>query len=204
MRTTEPSTPSSETSNACPRLLEPVPYATPTLGSPERTIGPAPGRDAFGEGEQEDRRERESVVRPRASKIEQLRHVPLFAGLSRREIVSILRMSDDVEFFPGETIVKHGLHANDFYLLLEGQARVTVPGKRSRILRTGDYFGEISVLDGGPRTADVEALTHVTLLRIGRQAFVRLLDDIGPVARKILVVMCQRVRAAERHHREQY
>ena len=136
-------------------------------------------------------------MKPRASKIERLRRVPLFAGLSRGEIADILRMSDEIEFFPGESIVKRGLHANDFYLLLDGQARVTVPGKRSRILRPGDYFGEISVLDGGPRTADIDAVTHVTLLRIERQAFVKLLDDIGRVARKILVVMCQRVRAAE-------
>ena len=136
-------------------------------------------------------------MKPRASKIERLRHVPLFAGLSRREIGDILRVSDQVEFFPGESIVKHGLKANDFYLLLDGQARVTVPGKRSRILRAGDYFGEISVLDGGSRTADIDAVTHVTLLRIERQAFVKMLDDFGVVARKILVVMCQRVRAAE-------
>jgi protein phosphatase len=136
-------------------------------------------------------------VKPRASKIEQLRHVPLFAGLSRREIADIVRVSDEVEFFPGESIVKHGLKANDFYLLLDGPARVAVPGKRSRILHAGDYFGEISVLDGGPRTADIDAVSHVTLLRIERQAFVRLLDDLGGVARKILVVMCQRVRAAE-------
>ncbi len=143
-------------------------------------------------------------MKPRASKIERLRHVSLFAGLSRREIGDIMRVSDEVEFFAGETIVKRGLTANDFYLLLDGQARVTVPGKRSRILRPGDYFGEISVLDGGPRTADIDAVTHVTLLRIGRQAFVKILDDIGPVARKILVVMCRRVRTAEGHHRDQY
>jgi CRP/FNR family transcriptional regulator, cyclic AMP receptor protein len=136
-------------------------------------------------------------VRPKASKIERLRHVPLFAGLSRRELADIVQVSDEIEFFPGETIVKRGLHADDFYLLLDGEAKVTVPGKRSRILRPGDYFGEISVLDGGPRTADIEAVTHVALVRIDRQAFVKLLDDIGPVARKILVVMCQRVRAAE-------
>jgi len=135
-------------------------------------------------------------VRPRAAKVERLRHVPLFAGLSRREIADVVRVSDEVEFFPGETIVQRGLQANDFYLVLAGDARVTVPGKRSRLLHPGDYFGEISVLDGGPRTADIEAVTHVTLLRIERQPFVTLLDEIGRVGRKILVVMCQRVRSA--------
>ena len=143
-------------------------------------------------------------MKAKASKIERLRRVPLFAGLSRSEIADILRMSDEVEFFAGEAIVAAGLKANDFYLILDGQARVTVPGKRSKLLHQGDYFGEISVLDGGPRTADVMAVTHVTLLRIERRAFVKLLDDIGSIGRKILVVMCQRVRTAEGHHREQY
>ena len=72
-----------------------------------------------------------------------------------------------------------------------------VPKKKPRQLGPGDSFGEISVLDGGPRTATVTAQTPVKAFRLGRDEFETVLDRHGSIGRKILVEMCARLRYAE-------
>lgn len=134
------------------------------------------------------------MAKPR---VEMLRSVPLFQGLSRRQVGQIAQLGREMEFLPGESIVETGLKAMDFYLILSGRARLRVPGRRTRALGPGDYFGEISVLDGGPRTATVTAETRVWALRLDRSKFIPLLDRHGSIARKILVEMCGRLRSAE-------
>jgi CRP/FNR family transcriptional regulator, cyclic AMP receptor protein len=136
-------------------------------------------------------------MRTKDSRVALLARVPLFAGLSRRELREILALAQEMELFDGRPIVETGAQARHFYLLLEGSAKVTVPGRRARVLGPGDYFGEMTVLDGGPRSAGVVATSHGWALRIDRSAFLRLLDEHGSIGRKILVEMSARVRAAE-------
>jgi CRP/FNR family cyclic AMP-dependent transcriptional regulator len=126
-----------------------------------------------------------------------LRSVPLFQGLSERELVEILRAGRELEFAPGESIVEHGLKAMDFYVILDGEAKLEVPGGRTATLGPGDYFGEISLLDGGPRTATITAETRVWTLRLDRSRFIPLLDRHGSIGRKILAEMAARLRTAE-------
>ena len=126
-----------------------------------------------------------------------LASVALFRGLSSRELSQIIKAGDEAEFAPGTPIVEHGMRAADFYLILEGMARVSVPKKKPRTLGPGDYFGEISVLDGGPRTASVVAEGRVLTFRLRRDAFTTLLDQHGTIGRKILVEMTGRLRYAE-------
>lgn len=133
----------------------------------------------------------------RNERVEMLRSVPLFQGLSRRQVAEIAKLGREVEFSPRETIVERGLKAMDFYLIVKGQAKLSVPGRRARLLGPGDYFGEISVLDGGPRTATITAETRLWTLRLDRSKFIPLLDRHGSIARRILVEMCARLRAAE-------
>ncbi len=136
-------------------------------------------------------------MRTNDARVEALRKVPLLAGLSRREVARVLAVSEEVEFLAGATIVEEGNQASDFYLVLEGEARLHVPGKETTVLGPGGYFGEMSVLDGLPRSATIVAKTHVTALRVGRSAFLKVLDTYGTVGRKILVEMSRRLRAAE-------
>jgi CRP/FNR family cyclic AMP-dependent transcriptional regulator len=136
-------------------------------------------------------------MRRRDVRIDALRRVPLFAGLSRKELGEVLVLGEEMEFAPGRSLVEAGTEARDFYLLLDGSAKLSVPGRRPATLGPGDYFGEMSVLDGGPRSATVTALTHGWALRIDRSGFVRLLDAHGSIGRKILVELSQRVRRAE-------
>jgi CRP/FNR family cyclic AMP-dependent transcriptional regulator len=123
--------------------------------------------------------------------------VPLFQGLSKRDLLEILSVAREVEFPAGIDIVSEGSKALDFFLILDGEAQVTLRGRRSQKLRPGDYFGEVSVLDGGPRSATVTAETPVWALRLDRSKFLALLDMHGLIGRKILVEMSKRLRAAE-------
>jgi CRP/FNR family cyclic AMP-dependent transcriptional regulator len=129
--------------------------------------------------------------------IDMLASVPLFHGLSRRELREVLNAATEVEFAPGATIVKEGQEAKDFYLISSGRARLVVRAIREAPLNTGDYFGEISVIDGGPRSATVTAESHVSALRLNRESFLRILDQHGSIGRKILAEMCRRLRAVE-------
>jgi CRP/FNR family transcriptional regulator, cyclic AMP receptor protein len=135
-------------------------------------------------------------MRTRDERIAALGKVPLLVGLSKQELGRILRIGKEVEFAPGSVIVSAGDRARDFYLLLTGKAELKVPGGRTATLPPGDYFGEISVLDGGPRTATITAVTRVSALRIDRKDFVPLLDANGSMGRKILVETAKHLRAA--------
>jgi CRP-like cAMP-binding protein len=136
-------------------------------------------------------------MRTQRERIEAMGHVSLLSGLSKRDLAQILKISKEREFHSGELIVREGDLGQDFYLLLTGSAELKVPGMHPEELGPGDYFGEIAVLDGGPRSATITATSLVTALRIERTAFIRLLDEYGSIARKILVVTVQRLRALE-------
>jgi CRP/FNR family cyclic AMP-dependent transcriptional regulator len=124
--------------------------------------------------------------------------VPLFQGLSRKDLLEILAVSREVEFPPGIDVVREGSQALDFFLIMDGEATVTVRGrKRSQRLRPGDYFGEMSVLDGAARSATVTAETQVWALRLDRSKFMAVLDRHGSIGRKILIEMSKRLRDAE-------
>jgi len=130
--------------------------------------------------------------------IELLRWVPLFQDLSRREVRRIVEAGRELEFPPGRMMVQEGSVASDFYLILSGRATVSRNLRKVRSLAAGDFFGEISVLDGGPRSATVVAETHVLVFRLDRPAFLRLLRTEGSISRKLLQGMAARLRSAER------
>ncbi|MGH2723869.1 MAG: Crp/Fnr family transcriptional regulator [Actinomycetota bacterium] len=127
-----------------------------------------------------------------------LRSVGLFEGLSRRELQAILASAKLVDFREGRAIVEEGATGVGFHLILEGEAKVTVGGRSRATLRAGNYFGEMSLLDGGPRSATVTAATPVHTLSITSWAFLPLIDDYPSIARKLLIEMSRRLRAVER------
>ncbi len=137
------------------------------------------------------------AMRSKTERIEALGRVPLLSGLSKRDLGRILTIGTEREFEQGDVIVRAGDLGRDFYLMLNGTAELVVPGHGPENLGSGDYFGEIAVLDGGPRSATITATSLVSALRIERGAFIQLLDAYGSIARKILVVTVQRLRALE-------
>ena len=136
----------------------------------------------------------------RKKPIDLLGSVPLFEGLSRKELAQIEKLGKEVSFDPGRTIVQEGENGVGFHLILEGKAKVTV-GRRTRMsLGPGDWFGELSLIDQGPRTATVTADTPVHTFSLVSWDFLSLVDKNPKIARKVMVEMAHRLRA-ERSYR---
>ena len=124
--------------------------------------------------------------------------VPLFEGLSKRELESIWSVAKEVQFDEGYDVVAEGATGVGFHLLLEGEAHVLIGGRKRATLRAGDYFGEMSLIDGGPRSATVKTSTPVRTLALTSWAFLPLLDRSPSIAKKILQEMSRRMRNLER------
>jgi CRP-like cAMP-binding protein len=130
--------------------------------------------------------------------VDLLATVPLFAGLSKRHLRRLADHADVVSFRERAFIVRQDQPGGTFYVILEGEAKVLRDGRTIGTLGPGDFFGEISLLDGGPRTADVVAATPLTAIRIFKKAFDRVVAEEPSVAAAILAVVAQRLRRAER------
>lgn len=144
---------------------------------------------------------RQPEQRPRRTKRETLvalSGVPLFAGLPRRHLQRIARESDEQTFARGETIVQEGLLGEAMFVVLEGEAKVVRRGRKVAAMLPGDFFGELSVIDGGPRTASVVAETPMRVLRVFRRTLTALWRDDPKLAIRVLDGMVRRVREVSR------
>jgi CRP-like cAMP-binding protein len=123
--------------------------------------------------------------------------VDLFHGLSHRQVRKLLDRGRIVTHESGKQVASEGAGALALHLILDGSATVAVAGAEVRRLGSGDYFGEISMIDGKPRSATVTAAEAMTTLVIPHTEFERLLDDEPDFARVLLVTLCARLREAE-------
>ena len=127
-----------------------------------------------------------------------LAQVPLFAGVPPRFIKRLAGEMDEQRFMEGATIVRKGEPGDTFYVLVEGEARVTDEnGKRLARLIPGDFFGEISLMDGGPRTATVVSETPLTALALSRKDFRGMLEAEPHVTVGLLKHAAQLLRRLE-------
>jgi len=131
------------------------------------------------------------------SAAELLAGVDLFLGLSKKELRAIAAMAKEMQFDEGQRVVAEGEEGGRFHLILEGKAKVTVRGRTRNTLGPGDYFGEISLIDGGPRSATVTAETPLRSLALAEWNFRPLLKEVPTIAPKVLVEMCRRLRSNE-------
>jgi CRP-like cAMP-binding protein len=131
-------------------------------------------------------------------KLEHLAQVGMFSSLNKKELAMVARASDVVSVAPGTEIVREGDFGHEFYLLLQGTATVRRAGRKVAQLGEGDYFGELALLDRGPRSATVVSDGDCEILVIGQREFVGVLDQVPAVARKLLASMAARLREADR------
>lgn len=127
---------------------------------------------------------------------EVLRRVPLFSLLSERELNSVLGSAHAVEFEPGARMIEPGEGGRGFFVITEGTATVNLDGNDLETLEPGSYFGEMAVIDGGPRTATITARTHVSTLQISSTAFLHLIDREPMIARGIYEELRRRLKAS--------
>lgn len=131
-----------------------------------------------------------------------LKRVPLFEGLSKRDLRHVAHETREQWFNPGQAIVAEGQAGGAFYLIVEGRANVKVNGRKRSTMGPGDAFGEISVIDRSPRSATVEAETRVKTLAISSHNFMSLLEEHFAIAQKVLLGLCARVRELDKSLRD--
>ena len=133
----------------------------------------------------------------RSDKVELLRKIPLFSRLSQRQLNAVARHIDEVQIRKGAVLAKQGTQGLEAVIIVDGRARVEGDGKAIAELTAGDVVGEMSVIDGKPRSATVIAETPMNLLVLHRRDFMSLLETVPGLQRKLLVTLCERVRQAD-------
>ncbi|HUS61039.1 MAG TPA: cyclic nucleotide-binding domain-containing protein [Acidimicrobiales bacterium] len=129
--------------------------------------------------------------------VEQLKSVSLFDGLPERELKTIAGELRDVKFKAGEVMVAEGDTTGRFFLIIDGYATVTVNGEKRADLGPGRYFGDLSVIDRGPRSATVAASTDVEAKWMPSTEFLALVEQHWSIGYKVMLGLCRRVRDAE-------
>jgi CRP/FNR family cyclic AMP-dependent transcriptional regulator len=111
-----------------------------------------------------------------------LESVPLFGSLNSRQRRAVARSVAREEFAPNRPIVTEGELEDGFFLMDQGTAAVTVAGERKATLGPGAYFGEMAVIDRGPRSATITAEAPVTVLRLPSSARSRFIESDPSIA----------------------
>ena len=127
-----------------------------------------------------------------------LKGVELFAEIPSEELAAIAMIADEVEVDAGEAVLREGEHGDALYFVVSGTAHVHRAGRSIGELTDRAVFGEIALLDPGPRSASVDARTDLVLLRIGRDDFVELLSARPEVPLGIIKMLARRLREAIR------
>ncbi len=133
------------------------------------------------------------------TRLRALRPVPIFRGLTKEDLFEVARMTTEVTYPADETVVREGDPGDALYIIVEGTVEIHTGGRMVARMTAGDFFGEISLFDGEPRSATVVAVDDVVLLRLKSSDFETLLK-IHYIARTALESLAQRFRAAQASH----
>jgi CRP-like cAMP-binding protein len=123
-----------------------------------------------------------------------LRGVPLFSGLTDTAIDAIAGLTKEASYAAGDTLVREGEPGDSFIILVSGSATVDRGGRPIAELDRGDFLGEISLLDRGPRTATVTAREPIDALVVDHADFRRLVEEFGAVRYEIVTALTERIR----------
>jgi protein phosphatase len=128
------------------------------------------------------------------AKLQALSRVPLFSRCTRKELEFIAREGDEVNVKAGKTLIRQGKPGNTFYIQLEGESEVVIDGKRRRVMKPGEFFGEISMIDRGLGTATVTTLTDGRLFVMSHSQFRDAIKASEGLMVKVLLAMGARLR----------
>jgi CRP-like cAMP-binding protein len=123
-----------------------------------------------------------------------LKSIWLFSACTASEIRKIRSSLDEVLVPAGKVVVEEGTAGREFFLIVNGTAKVTRKGRQVATLGPGSYFGELSLLDRRPRSASVSSVTDLDVLVLDQRHFNALLDSVPTIARKLLAAMATRLR----------
>jgi CRP/FNR family transcriptional regulator, cyclic AMP receptor protein len=132
-----------------------------------------------------------------ADVIESLKAVPLFAGVKDRELKRLAKVMRESNFAEGEAVTTEGQSGIGFFVIEDGKATVSLRGETVRTLGPGDHFGEIALIDEGPRSATITASTDLSCRGIAAWEFRSFVQEHPEVAWPLLQTLAARLREAE-------
>jgi CRP-like cAMP-binding protein len=134
----------------------------------------------------------------RDERVERLRKVPLFSGCSDKQLQFIATRVEEVDVPAGKVLTRQGQSGGEFFIILSGGAEVSVDGSVVNTMGGGDHFGEIALLDNGPRSATVTAKTPMRVLLLSPRQFQDVLHQDAEIAVTLLHSVTKRLRNAAR------
>ena len=131
------------------------------------------------------------------SKLATLKAVPLFEGMSKRELRALGQIADELDLPAGKELIREGSLGSQFFVLLDGEAVVRRRGRKVNTLHAGDFFGEIALLTHREATATVTTASEARVLVVTRANFGRLLRDTPKIQWAVIQALVRRVPADE-------
>ena len=127
------------------------------------------------------------------AKVELIKGVPLFSGCSKRELLEIAHIADELDMDAGSELTREGARGQEFLVLVDGAADVHRKGRKINTLVRGDFLGEIALITGAPRTATVTTTAPSTMLVITARDFKALLRHMPSLQLKVLEALASRL-----------
>ena len=131
------------------------------------------------------------------ARVDKLGSVSLFSSCTHSELRELAGITTEMEAPAGTVFCREGATGNDCFVVVDGEAAVTIAGELVCTISPGGFFGEMALLDGGPRVATVTATTDMRVLVMSRQEFGSLLTRVPSVSRRMLAAVGARLRAAD-------
>lgn len=122
---------------------------------------------------------------------------PLFRGCSERQLRQLSQLGATITVEAGTTLTPEGEMGQEFYVIGDGEAVCSVRGTSMARFNPGHFFGEMALLDGGPRTATVQADSAMQLWVYSAAEFRAMLDCSPAIRHRLLVEMARRLRRAD-------
>jgi CRP-like cAMP-binding protein len=133
----------------------------------------------------------------RDEKLDLLRRIPLFAGFDRHHVERLGMLTEEVDVPAGKVLIRQGELGDDLMIIYSGQVAVERNGAKVNKLGPGEFFGEIALLERGPRTATVTAETACRLLVINHRDFHAVMEEFPEIAARVLLTLGHRLRTLD-------
>ncbi len=136
------------------------------------------------------------------SEVQRIHRFPIFASMSRSELVNVLSKGERSRYQKGETVCLEDEPGEDFYLVMRGKVKISLLSKEGKEVivstrREGEFFGEMAIIEGKTRSASVAALEETEMIGFGKTPFMELIHQHPVIALKLLQSLCARLREAD-------
>jgi CRP-like cAMP-binding protein len=133
----------------------------------------------------------------RDEKLELLHSIPIFGRFDRKHLERLGMLTEEVDVPAGKVLIRQGELGDDLMILVKGLVAVERDGEKVNKLGPGEFFGEIALIERGPRTATVIAETPCRLLVLNHRSFHALMEEFPEVAAQVLLTLAHRLRSLE-------